>query len=55
MSQDKDKIQDAYILALEKRFLNEMPRILKEIEVYENKLKQGKLNETPNIAPQFLH
>jgi len=49
------KIQNHFILAIEKKFLNEMPRILKEIEVYEMHLKQGKLNKSPSFAPQFVH
>ena len=38
---------------LKERFHNEMPRIRKEIKVYELHLKNGKLNTSPRIAPQF--
>jgi|GEM_PF-1721953 len=55
MKKANPKIENHFILAIEKRFLNEMPRILKEIEVYEMHLKQGKLNKSPSIAPQFVH
>ena len=42
-----------YISALEKRFKKELPRVSEEIQVYENKLSQGKLNKNPAPAPQF--
>jgi len=42
-----------FISGLEKRFVKEMPRIHKEIKVYETNLKNGKLNTSPRIAPQF--
>lgn len=51
----KSKIQDNYVSTLEKRFLKEMPRIRKEIRVYETHLKNGKLNSSPKIAPQYKH
>ncbi len=38
---------------LKERFQYEMPRIRKEIEVYESHLKNGKLKTSPKIAPQF--
>lgn len=42
-----------YISALEKRFKKELPKVSEEIQVYENKLSQGKLNKNPTPAPQF--
>jgi hypothetical protein len=30
-----------------------MPKIHKEIEIYESRLKKGTLNTNPEIAPQF--
>jgi hypothetical protein len=38
---------------LKGRFQKEMPKIRKEIALYETHLKEGKLNTTPKIAPQF--
>jgi len=38
---------------LKERFHKEMPKIRKEIKVYESRLKEGKLNTSPEIAPQF--
>lgn len=42
-----------FIRNLEKGFLKEMPRIQKEIDLYEKHLKTGKLNSSPKVAPQF--
>lgn len=42
-----------YLKEVQKRLLKEMPRVLKEIEVYENKLASGMLTEKPVPAPQF--
>ena len=42
-----------FISGLEKHFVKEMPRIHKEIKVYETNLKNGKLKTSPKIAPQF--
>lgn len=49
----KAKTNNSFITSLEKRFLKEMPRIRKEIKLYEKHLKNGKLNTTPKVAPQF--
>jgi len=38
---------------IEVRLKKEMPRILKEIEVYEKALKDGNLITNPKPAPQF--
>jgi len=35
------------------RFQKEMPKIRKQIDVYQTHLKEGKLNLTPKISPQF--
>lgn len=42
-----------YIRRVEKKFSKEMPRIRKEISVYEENLKNGKINTNPIVAPQF--
>lgn len=42
-----------FVEVLKERFRKEMPRIRKEIQVYELHLKTGKLNTSPRIAPQF--
>lgn len=44
---------EEYLKKVRKRLLKEMPKVLKEIEVYENKLASGKLTEKPVPAPQF--
>lgn len=36
-----------------KKFKEQMPRIYKEIEVYELNLKNGRLKTNPKISPQF--
>ncbi len=38
---------------IEVRLKNEMPRILREIEVYEKALNKGALNPKPKSAPQY--
>ena len=38
-----------FVEVLKERFQNEMPRILKEIEVYESHLKMGKLKHSPKM------
>lgn len=42
-----------FVETLKERFHKEMPRIRKEIKVYETRLKNGELNTSPKIAPQF--
>jgi len=48
----KDDIK-TYINELKKRLINEMPRVREEIKVYEEKLANGQLTQTPSTAPQF--
>ena len=48
-SEDNRKFSDV----LKNRFQKEMPKVRKQIEVYETHLKEGKLNLKPKIAPQF--
>ena len=50
---NKVKTHKKFAETLKERFQNEMPRIRKEIDVYESHLKKGKLNTSPKIAPQF--
>ena len=38
---------------LKDRFQKEMPKVRKQIDVYETHLKEGKLNLNPKIAPRF--
>ena len=42
-----------YINEHKKRLKNEMPRVRREIKVYEEKLANGRLTQSPNPAPQF--
>ncbi len=42
-----------FIRGVEKEFSKEMPRIRKEISVYEENLKNGKLNTRPTISAHF--
>ena len=48
----KEEIK-TYINVLKKRLKNEMPKIRKEIKVYEEKLANGQLTQSPTPAPQF--
>jgi hypothetical protein len=41
------------IEAFQKKLKAEMPRVVKEIEVYEKALKKGALNKNPIHSPQF--
>lgn len=48
----KEEIK-SYINELKKRLKNEMPKVREEIKVYEDKLSNGQLNNSPTPAPQF--
>jgi hypothetical protein len=41
------------VIKIEARLRKEMPRILKEIEVYEKALLEGTIKTNPIPAPQF--
>lgn len=43
----------AEIQRFQKNLKAEMPRVLKEIEVYEKALKTGSLKQNPKPSPQF--
>jgi len=47
------KSKNSFIESFEKRILKEMPRIIKEIQLYEDRLKKGTITQSPKIAPQF--
>ena len=49
----KDVNIKEYIHQLEINFSKEMPRIRKEIKVYEKNLKENRLIEKPKVSPQF--
>ena len=38
---------------VKKRMAEQMPKILKEIDIYQQKLKDNTLNIDPQVAPQF--
>jgi len=42
-----------YLSELKKRLAMEMPKVRKEIRLYEEKLKNGQLTENPVPGPQF--
>jgi len=42
-----------YLNEIKNRISKEMPRVIEEIKVYENKLRCGQLNKNPKTAPQF--
>ena len=44
---------EEFLKDLKKRLKSQMPKIREEIRVYENKVKEGKLNPNPHSAPQF--
>ncbi|RAI91972.1 hypothetical protein [Algoriphagus yeomjeoni] len=43
----------AFLKDLELKLKKEMPRIRREIKVYEDKLEEGTLNMSPTPSPQF--
>lgn len=47
------QIKQIEIQVFQEKFKAEMPKIFKEIEIYEMALKEGKLNKKPLPAPQF--
>lgn len=47
------KAKKIEIQKLEKKFKAAMPKIRKEIDVYEKALKAGRLKQAPTAAPQF--
>jgi hypothetical protein len=44
---------EEFISKLRKRLSKEMPKINKEIAIYEKHLAEGKLTESPKVSPQF--
>ena len=48
----KENIQE-YLERLQKKLIAQLPKIRKEIKVYEDKLKKGELNQNPKPSPQF--
>ncbi len=44
---------EEFLTELAKKFKKEMPRIKKEIKIYEEKLASGKMTKNPTVAPQF--
>lgn len=48
----KEEIR-TYIIELEKRLRIEMPKVRDQIKVYEDKLANGQLTQSPTAAPQF--
>lgn len=49
----KDEKVRQFIHLIEDRMALEMPRIMREIKLYEEKLFKGELTKFPKIAPQF--
>jgi intein/homing endonuclease len=44
---------EEFLKELQKKLKNEMPRIKREIKIYEEKLSAGKLTKNPTPSPQF--
>lgn len=44
---------ESFLVNLKSRLLNEMPRIQKEIKLYEERLSAGKLTKNPIFGHQF--
>jgi hypothetical protein len=44
---------EEFLIELKKKFKKEMPRIKREIKIYEEKLSSGKLTKNPIPSPQF--
>lgn len=49
----KKQSLEELVKEIEKRFEKEMPRVRKEIAVYEKRLAKGLLKKNPKMAPQF--
>lgn len=49
----KYKNIEDFLTELKKQLKGEMPRIRKEIKVYEKKVKKGELTINPTPSPQF--
>lgn len=49
----KSSSNKKYHQILEEGFKKQIPKIRKEIKVYETHLKNGQLNKNPKVAPQF--
>jgi uncharacterized protein YegP (UPF0339 family) len=47
------KLKKAEIQRFQKNLKAAMPKVIKEIEVYENALKTGSLKQNPKPSPQF--
>ena len=43
----------SYLNEIKHRISKEMPRVIEEIKIYENKLRNGQLNQKPKSVPQF--
>lgn len=52
MSTKKDKLTEQ-IEDLTKKMKSQMPRIKREIRIYEQKAAMGKLTKNPKLSPQF--
>lgn len=48
-----DQHIDDFLKNLKSRLLKEMPKVRKEIELYEKRLAKGKLTKTPTSTPLF--
>ncbi len=44
---------EAFLMNLKFRLLSEMPKIQKEIKLYEDRLSSGRLTKKPVPGPQF--
>ena len=49
---NEERVND-FIKRIEERMEKEMPRILGEIKVYEERLAKGELTKFPKVAPQY--
>ncbi|MEP3386755.1 MAG: hypothetical protein ABJO02_01120 [Reichenbachiella sp.] len=43
----------SYLKEIKLRISQKMPKVIEEIETYEEKLKKSRLTENPKTAPQF--
>jgi len=51
--EDKKDTITSQIEDMTRRMKSQMPRILREIEIYEQKTRTGNLTKNPKVAPQF--
>ena len=50
---DKDQNIHLFLSDLKIRFLKELPKVKKQVKLYEKRAAEGKLSKLPTSSPQF--